>query len=151
MLFPKYALEDLTVGSGSIIGKGNIEEFFNHVSMHKDVEDISLAELAPSYVVVIAYLVHFFPIHHRAPNSPPYCLPSQIVARSSAKTRDPSYHRPSSSSWSWEPSHRPICAMDSGKCVPHLLHLGFVYIYEMCIVSEILYGVIPSSGIFHSS
>jgi hypothetical protein len=28
MLFPKYALEDLTIGSGSIIGKGYIEEFF---------------------------------------------------------------------------------------------------------------------------
>jgi hypothetical protein len=37
MLFPKYALDDLLVGSGSIIGKGNIEQFFNHVSMHKDV------------------------------------------------------------------------------------------------------------------
>jgi hypothetical protein len=49
MLLPKYALEDLTVGSGSIIGKDNIEEFFNHVSMHKDVEDRSLAELVPSY------------------------------------------------------------------------------------------------------
>jgi hypothetical protein len=58
MLFPKYALEDLLVGSGSIIGKGNIEEFFNHVSMHKDVEDRSLAELAPSYEVACAYLVH---------------------------------------------------------------------------------------------
>jgi hypothetical protein len=58
MLFPKYALEDLSVGSGSIIGKGNIEEFFNHVSMHKDVEDRSLAELAPSYQVAAAYLVH---------------------------------------------------------------------------------------------
>ena len=58
MLFPKYVLEDLTIGSGSIIGKGNIEEFFNHVSMHKDVEDRSLAELAPSYEVVAAYLVH---------------------------------------------------------------------------------------------
>jgi hypothetical protein len=58
MLFPKYALEDLTIGSGSIIGKGNIEEFFNHVSMHKDVEDRSLAELAPSYEVAAAYLVH---------------------------------------------------------------------------------------------
>jgi hypothetical protein len=51
MLFPKYALENLIIGSGSIIGKGNIEEFFNHVSMHKDVEDRSLAELAPSYEV----------------------------------------------------------------------------------------------------
>jgi hypothetical protein len=58
MLFPKYALEDLTIGSASIIGKGNIEEFFNHVSMHKNVEDRSLAELAPSYEVVAAYLVH---------------------------------------------------------------------------------------------
>jgi hypothetical protein len=58
MLFPKYALEDLTIGSGSIIGKGNIEELFNHVSMHKDVEDRYLAELAPSYEVVAAYLVH---------------------------------------------------------------------------------------------
>jgi hypothetical protein len=58
MLFPKYALEDLTIGSGSIIEKGNIEEFFNHVSMHKDVEDRSLAELAPSYEVAAAYLVH---------------------------------------------------------------------------------------------
>jgi hypothetical protein len=58
MLFPKYALENLTIGSGPIIGKGNIEEFFNHVSMHKDVEDRSSAELAPSYEVVAAYLVH---------------------------------------------------------------------------------------------
>jgi hypothetical protein len=58
MLFPKYVIEDLTIGSGSIIGKGNIDEFFNHVSMHKDVEDRSLAKLAPSYEVVVAYLVH---------------------------------------------------------------------------------------------
>jgi cell division protein FtsW (lipid II flippase) len=33
MLFPKYVLEDLSVGSGTIIGKSNIEEFFNHISM----------------------------------------------------------------------------------------------------------------------
>jgi hypothetical protein len=58
MLFPKYVLEDLSIGSGSIIGKDNIEEFFNHVSKHKDVEDRSLAELAPSYEVDAAYLVH---------------------------------------------------------------------------------------------
>jgi hypothetical protein len=58
MLFLKYALEDLSVGSGFIIGKGNIEELFNHVSMHKNVEDISLAELAPSYEVASSYLVH---------------------------------------------------------------------------------------------
>jgi hypothetical protein len=55
MLFPKYVLEDLSVGSGSIIGKCNIEEFFNHISMHKDIDDRSLAELAPSYEVAAAY------------------------------------------------------------------------------------------------
>jgi hypothetical protein len=58
MLFPKYVLEDLSIGSGLIIRKSNIEEFFNHISMHKDVEEKSLAELAPSYEVAFAYLVH---------------------------------------------------------------------------------------------
>jgi hypothetical protein len=58
MLFPKYVLEDLSVGSGSIIGKSNIEELFNHISMHNDVEEKSLAELPPSYEVASAYLVH---------------------------------------------------------------------------------------------
>jgi hypothetical protein len=58
MLFPKYILEDLSVGSGSIIGKSNTEEFFNHISMHKDVEKKSLAELAPSSEVAYAYLIH---------------------------------------------------------------------------------------------
>jgi hypothetical protein len=53
-----YVLEDLSVGSGSIIEKSNIEEFFNHISMHKDAEEKSLAELAPSYEVASAYLVH---------------------------------------------------------------------------------------------
>jgi hypothetical protein len=58
MLIPKYVLKDLSVGSGFIIRKNNIEEFFNHVSKHKDVEDRSLAELAPSHEIVAAYLVH---------------------------------------------------------------------------------------------
>jgi hypothetical protein len=58
MLFPMYVLKDLSVGSGSIIGKSNIEEFFNHISMHKDVEEKSLAELAPTYEVASAYLIH---------------------------------------------------------------------------------------------
>jgi hypothetical protein len=58
MLFPKYVLEDLSVGSGSIIGKDNIEEFFNHISMHKEVEEKSLIELAPSIEVASAYLIH---------------------------------------------------------------------------------------------
>jgi hypothetical protein len=58
MSIPKYVLKDLSVGSGCIIRKDNIEEFFNHVSKHKDIEDRSLAELAPSYETVAAYLVH---------------------------------------------------------------------------------------------
>jgi hypothetical protein len=58
MLFPKYILEDLSVGSGLIIGKDNIEEFFNHISMHKEVEEKSLVELAPSIEFASAYLVH---------------------------------------------------------------------------------------------
>ena len=58
MLIPKYVLEDLSVGSGSIIGKSNIEEFFNHISMHEEVKEKSLVELAPSYEVASAYLVH---------------------------------------------------------------------------------------------
>jgi hypothetical protein len=58
MLIPKYVLEDLSVGSGSIIGKSNIEEFFNHISMHKEVEEKSLVELAPSIEVASAYLIH---------------------------------------------------------------------------------------------
>jgi hypothetical protein len=51
-------MKDLSVGSGSIIGKDNIEEFFNYVSKHKGVEDRSLAELAPSYEIAASYLVH---------------------------------------------------------------------------------------------
>jgi hypothetical protein len=58
MLFPKYVLEDLSVGSGSIIGKDNIEEFFNHISMQKEVEEKSWVELAPSIEVASAYLIH---------------------------------------------------------------------------------------------
>jgi hypothetical protein len=56
MLISKYILEDLSVGSGSIIGKHNIEEFFNHISMHEEVEEKSWVELAPSIEVASIYL-----------------------------------------------------------------------------------------------
>jgi hypothetical protein len=56
-LIPEYILKDLSVDSGSIIGKNNIEECFNHVSKNKDIEDRSLAEFAPNYETA-AYLVH---------------------------------------------------------------------------------------------
>ena len=58
MLIPKFTLKDLSIGSGSIIGKDNIEEFFNHVSKHEDTEDRSLAELAPNYEIAAASLIH---------------------------------------------------------------------------------------------
>jgi hypothetical protein len=51
-------MEDLSVGSGSIIGKSNIQEFFSHISMHEEVEEKSLVELAPSIEVASAYLIH---------------------------------------------------------------------------------------------
>src|SRR3954463_9782181 len=58
MLLPKFALKDLAIGSGSIIGKQNIEEFFNHVSKHEDIEDGSIAKLAPNYEIAATSLVH---------------------------------------------------------------------------------------------
>src|SRR3954469_11808082 len=58
MLLPKFTLKDLSIGSGSIIGKDNIAEFFNYVSKHEDIEDKSIAELAPNYEIALASLVH---------------------------------------------------------------------------------------------
>ena len=58
MLLPQYMFKDLSVGSGSIIGRENIEEFFNHVSKHDDIEDKSIVELAPNYEIAAASLVH---------------------------------------------------------------------------------------------
>ena len=37
MLLPKYSMEDIKVGSGSIIGKNNIEEFLNHINSLYDL------------------------------------------------------------------------------------------------------------------
>jgi hypothetical protein len=51
-------MENLSIGSGLIIGKSNIEKLFNHISMHEEVEEKSLVELAPSIEVVSAYLIH---------------------------------------------------------------------------------------------
>src|SRR3954468_7042274 len=58
MLIPKFTLKDLSIVSGSIIGKENIEEFFNHVSKHEDIEDRSIAELASNYEIAETSLVH---------------------------------------------------------------------------------------------
>ena len=58
MLPPNFTLKDIPVGRGSIIGRDNIEEFFTHVSTVKDFEDRSLVELAPTYEIATASLVH---------------------------------------------------------------------------------------------
>src|SRR4051794_6452630 len=58
MFIPKFTLKDLSIGSGSIIGKENIEEFFNHISKHEDIENRSLAEHAANYEIATASLVH---------------------------------------------------------------------------------------------
>src|SRR4051812_44122280 len=58
MLLPKFAMKDLAICSGSIIGKDNIKEMFNYVSKHEDIEDKSIAELAPNYEIDAASLVH---------------------------------------------------------------------------------------------
>ena len=58
MLIPTFTLKDLSIGSGSIIGKDNIEEFFNHVNKHEDTEDRSLVELAPNFEIAAASLIH---------------------------------------------------------------------------------------------
>ena len=53
-MITKYILKELLVGSGSIIGKDNIEKFFNHVSKHENFEDRSIDELAPNYETAVA-------------------------------------------------------------------------------------------------
>ena len=58
MFPPKFTLKDIPVGRGSIIGRENIEEFFTHVSMVEDFEDRHLVELAPTYEIAVASLVH---------------------------------------------------------------------------------------------
>ena len=50
-------MKEISVGSGFIFWRNNIEEFFNHVSKHEDIEDKSLVELAPYYETAVACLV----------------------------------------------------------------------------------------------
>src|SRR5215218_6129747 len=58
MFPPKFTLKDIPVVRGSIIGRDNIEEFFTHVSMVEDFEDRHFVELAPTYEIATASLVH---------------------------------------------------------------------------------------------
>ena len=58
MLRPKFTTKEIKVGSGSIIGKNNIEQFLNFVREYGDFEDRSLVELAYNYKIDVASLVH---------------------------------------------------------------------------------------------
>src|SRR4051812_36048866 len=50
--------KELSVGSGSIIGRENIKDFFDHIRKHVDIEDKSIVDLARNYEVAAASLVH---------------------------------------------------------------------------------------------
>src|SRR5215213_186578 len=58
VMFPfNFTTKDIPVGRGSIVGRNNIEEFLNHVSITEDFEDRHLVELAPNYEIAVAALV----------------------------------------------------------------------------------------------
>ena len=57
MSLPKFAMKDLKVGSGFIIGRNNIEDFFNHVNGLRDLDEKPVVELAHNYETAIASLV----------------------------------------------------------------------------------------------
>src|SRR3954470_15739167 len=58
MFLPQFVFKELSIGSGSIIGRENIKDFFDHVSKHVDIEDKSIVDLAPNYEISAASLVH---------------------------------------------------------------------------------------------
>ena len=57
MSTPKFAMKDLKVGRGFIIGINNIKEFFNHVNGLRDFNDKPIVKLTHSYESAIASLV----------------------------------------------------------------------------------------------
>src|SRR4051812_21402479 len=88
MLFPKLALKNLSIGSGSIIGKDNIEEFFNHVSKHEDIEDKSIAEIATNYEIAAASLVHMLEARFVSLNPMMQILFLKLKEENNAKKRE---------------------------------------------------------------
>ena len=57
MSTPKFTMKNMKVGRGFIIGRNNIEEFFNHVNGLHDFNDKPIFKLAHSYESAIASLV----------------------------------------------------------------------------------------------
>ena len=56
-LLPEFYIKDIKVGSGSIIGKDNIEEFLNHINSLYDLNEKSLVELTHDYEAAVVSLV----------------------------------------------------------------------------------------------
>ena len=56
-LKPEYTLINIQVGSGSVIGESNIEQFLNFVRISNYPEKKSIAEIAPNYETAISSLV----------------------------------------------------------------------------------------------
>ena len=56
-LLPEFSMKDIKVGSGSIIGKSNIEELLNHINSLYDLNEKSWVELTYDYEGAIASLV----------------------------------------------------------------------------------------------
>src|SRR4051812_21616107 len=88
MFFPKFTLKDLSIGNGSIIGKENIEDLFNHVTKHEDIEDRSITELAPNYEIVAASLVHMLEARFVNLNPMMQFLFHQLKEEKDAKKRE---------------------------------------------------------------
>ena len=57
MFLPKFYMKDISVGSGFIIGRNNVEDFSNHVNGIYDLIEKPLVDLAHNYETTIAYLV----------------------------------------------------------------------------------------------
>ena len=56
-LLPKFAIKDIKVGSGSIVGKDNMEVFLNHINSLYDLNEKSLLELTHDYEAAVVSLV----------------------------------------------------------------------------------------------
>ena len=69
MFTPKFSTKDLRVGSGFIIGRNNIEEFFNHVNALRDFNDKPLVKFTHSYESSIASLVAMIEARFGQPQS----------------------------------------------------------------------------------
>lgn len=57
MFPPKFAMQEIKVGSGDIIGQQNLENFFTHVSTLYDLDDKPIVKLTYDYETAVAALV----------------------------------------------------------------------------------------------